>query len=169
MFLCRGMDTRVYAYFPRHLVEQTRRGSIIPQPPHRDGMQSSVPLHKFALFFLQILPRLYDFPCRRCHTLDYAWGTRDSRPLGECWGRATPRYASWSALLGHPAQSTMVCPRHRGQCMPLQEACLPVREELKYGDTSSADLSVPGHTEHRSWVSRRAHFAWNLFLWGRDR
>src|SRR5215813_15411877 len=75
---------------PRRLVEQTRHAGIIPQPPRRDGMESLVPLHKFALFFLQILQRLYDFPSRRCHTLDGSWGTGDGRPRGERLGRATP-------------------------------------------------------------------------------
>ena len=75
---------------PRHLVEQTRHAGIIPQPSRRDGMESLVSLHKFALFFLQILQRLYDFPSRRCHTLDGSWGTGDGRPRGERLGRATP-------------------------------------------------------------------------------
>ena len=127
---CRGLDTRVYAYLPCHLVEQAHHAGIIPQPPRRDGINSLVPLHKFALFFLQILQRLYDFPSRRCHTLDGSWGTGDGRPRGERLGRATP----------------------------------PVSKEPEHGYTSSADLPVPGRTEHRYWVLCRAHFVWNLLL-----
>ena len=50
-----------------------------------------------------------------------------------------------------------------------KEACPTVRKEPERGDTYSADLPVPGRIEHSDWVLCRAHFVWDLLLWGRDR